>query len=54
MEQQRTQLQEEAKQDISPIIDQEANPEAIHQFLNQTTNLVLCQVELGMVADNFE
>ena len=47
-------MQEEAKQDIILVIYQEANPKSIHQFLNQTTNLVLSQVVLGIVADNFE
>ena len=54
MEQQRKQLYEEAKQDISHVIDQVADHKAIHQFLNQTTDPVLCQVDLGTVADNFE
>ena len=54
VEQQRKQLQEEAKQDIIPITDQEADPKAIHPFLNQTTDPVLCQVDLETIADNFE
>ena len=47
-------MQEETEQHISPTIDQEVDPEAIHQFLNKETNLVLCQVDLGTVAENFE
>ena len=47
-------LQEETEQHISPVIDQEVVPKAIHQFLNKETNLVLCQVDLGIVVDNFE
>ena len=54
MEQQREKLQEETKRDISPIIDQEVDPEAIHQFLNQIIYPILCQVHLGTTANNFE
>ena len=54
MEQQEEQLQEETKQHISPTIDQELDPKVIYQFLNQETNPVLCQVDLGIIADNFE
>ena len=47
-------MHEETKHYISPSIDQEDDLEAIHQFLNQATNPVPCQVDLGIVADNFE
>ena len=53
MDQQGKNLKEETKQDIRFVIDQEADPKPIHQFFNQTTDLVLCQVKLGMVVDSF-
>ena len=36
------------------MIDQEVDPEAIHQFLKKATNSVLCQVDFGIVVDNFK
>ena len=54
MEQQEEQLQEETEQHISPTIDQEDDSKAIHQLLNKTIDPILCQVDLGIVTDNFE
>ena len=47
-------MQEEIEQHISLAIDQEVNPEAIHQFLNKVTYPVMCQSDLEIVVDNFK
>jgi hypothetical protein len=39
---------------IDPATNQEVSPRAVHQLLNQATDMVLQPVEAGTVVDNFD